>query len=332
MSDKNFTQESIFKNVASEEAEQKEETPVNETQEKAPANYYKIKLDSLGKLDAPEVVHVRGYTMEEILELGELNEDNEFEVVARMLNNMLYEDFDAFDFHIDEVKEILLNIYAKDWSKEIEGFRYYVDDTLPEPQLNRKENISVATIPISNIGTKTIHEEFKEPITIPFNEKNYKFKLPRIRTTVNAKDYTEKKFFAEERQLSDLRMKIFQNQAQGLAEDEGLSSEDVKAYRDFLSRRAKTRAKAFEAQLVIGIDDHTFETLEEAMEELVPLTVWETYSYVRKNYANFGIQNEVKFSCSVNHNPITRRFQFRPTTFIPTIGDERRKPSTFSFG
>jgi hypothetical protein len=331
MSDKNFTQESIFKNVPKEDVEEKQ-THINETESKAPSNYYPIKLDSLGKLDAPKIVHVRGYTMEEILELGEMNDDNEFEVIANMLNNMVYEDFDAYDFHIDEVKEILLSIYAKDWSKEIEGFKYYVDEDLPEPQLNRKENISVATIPIANIETQPIHEEFKEPINIPFNDKTYHFRLPRIRTTVNAKDYTEKKFFAEERQFSDIRMRVFQNQAQGLEEAEGLNSEDVRAYRDFLSRRAKTRAKAFEAQLVIGVDEHMFETLEESMEELVPLTVWETFSYVRKNYANFGIQNEVKFQCSVTHQSITRRFQFRPLTFLPTIGDERRKPSSFSFG
>lgn len=291
-----------------------------------PGNYIEVKLSSLGKLTAPEVIHVRNYTFEEALELSEMTEDNEKDIIIRVLNEMIWEDVDANDLHEEEALEILLNIYARWWGTKIEGFKYLIDDTLEGEERNDPSNISVAEIPISNINTAELSKEVKEPFTLKSDSTEVSLKLPRMKTSIIARNFVNKKYIEEENKFGNLKRRIRLNQEYGV--------EEHKEYMEYLNRRGKDYLRAYQAQLIHSVNGREIESFSEGLEILssIDLSLWKEYNSVLGKHFSFGIDQEVTFECTVGHHPITRRFLFRPMVFLPSVESENDTGYTLSFG
>ena len=168
-----------------------------------PKEYIPIKLNSLGKLHAPAIIHVRNYNMDDALELSLVDEETALETTIYILNKMIYESFDPVYLHTEELKEILLTVYNNFWSSIIREFPYpYEVDELEFTDVNTKERIISGKqipnidIPIKTIKTKVIHKDFKEPIKIKIGEKEVYFRLSRIKDVLESKNYIEKKYLA----------------------------------------------------------------------------------------------------------------------------------------
>jgi len=306
--------------------EQKIAEKVNTDPVSIPSNYIEVKLSSLGKLTAPSSVHVRNYTFEEALELSEIDEDNEKEIMIKVLNELLWEDIDANDLHEEEAVEILLNIYAKWWGSKLEGFRYQVDESLPQSLRNKNENTSIAEIPISNLNTLELSEKVSEPFELSNGKDKIKLRLPRMKTGLIAKDFVNKKYVTEETKYAGLKRKI------RLREE--YSQDEYDEYMSYLRERGKDYLRAYQAQLVDSVNEKKVEDFPEALRILseLDLTIWKEYNRALKNNFVFGVDKEVTFDCTVNHTPITRRFQFRPMDFLPSVESENDTGYTLSFG
>ena len=111
----------FFINEKKDKPEQKKE---NNTLSIVSSQYIKIKLDSLGRLDAPPILHVKNYTMEDALELSLASEEDSLEATVLVLNRMIKEDFDVSLLQENELKQILLTVYANFWSNELKDFPY----------------------------------------------------------------------------------------------------------------------------------------------------------------------------------------------------------------
>lgn len=303
--------------------------------ERVPADYVAVKLDSLGKLSAPGTLHFRNYSMEEAVELATTDEESFIETMIGCLNQMVWEDFDCGQLHESELEEVLLTIYAAFWGKELEGFQYYVDDSLEGERLTDRENISVAAIPIRNIETKPIIDEFKEPISLTIKGKQVRFSLPRIQGAVVAKRYADALFAAEERELSDVKVKYEFNQRVGENGNQyDIDPALIAQYEDLLKRKQRAFLKAHQAQLLVGIDDERFESFEQQIAAMprVGYDFWQKYNSVVSKKLNFGVDSEVEFTCSKTGKPITRRFQFRFVDFIPPVDDADDSEVDIRFG
>ena len=326
MSNTDLNSELLFVTEKNEDKEIAQKVEKN-SKNKIPGNYIEVKLSSLGKLSVPGILHVRNYNFEEALELSELTSDNEKEIIMNVLNQLIYEDIDASLLHEQEALEILLNVFGRWWGSKVEGFKYHINEDLPADEINNKENISIAEIPIANINTTEIAKEIKEPITITneFGE-NYQFILPRMQTSIVAKDFVNLKYLAEENKFSSLRKRI--------DKDEDYTIEEYKEYTDYLKMKGKEYFRIYQAQLIKSVNGKDIESLDEAISMLkeIDLSTWGEYNSTIDTSFKFGVEPKVKFKCSVNGNTISRRFLFRPMVFLPSVESQNHTGYTVSFG
>lgn len=325
-SDLLFVLEEKKKSKEEEKDQEKEIAKEVEKETSVPGNYIEVKLSSLGKLSFPKRIHVRNYTFEEALELSELTEENEKSTIIEVLNSLIWEDIDASLLHEQEAIEILLNIYSRWWGSKIEGFRYFVNEDLEGEEKNNPENISIAEIPIGSINTIEIKKEVKEPFTLENDGFSVSFMLPRMQTSIIAKRFVNSKYAEEENRFGPLKRKI------KLGQDYDYNEYDD--YVEYMRERGKDYLRAYQAQLIHSVNGVKVSSFSEALEYLskIDLSMWAEYNSIVEKYFEFGVSEEVKFQCSVNHTPITRRFQFRSMVFLPSVESKDTTRYTLSFG
>lgn len=301
-----------------------------------PPGYIEVHLSSMGKLSLPAVVHVRNYSLDEAVLLSEMSEADEADLITQLVANMTYEKINRLLIHEQEAIEILVNVHAAFWGSSIEGFRYFVDDSLQGDALVDKNNLSIATVPLKAINTKNLDPKVKEPVGIPESDKPnarvIKLKYPRLGNALMVDTYLKMKYIVQEEQFANIRHTLERNRNEKASLNYNVK--EYEAYQAFLKEKSALRLKLLQAQMLYGYDDVVFTSLEQAVEfsPQVPMDVWNLFAEFRRTDGFFGLQPEVTFDCSVTHQPITRRFNFRPMVFIPSLDKPQRSRPTFSFG
>lgn len=316
------------------ELEQKEKPVI------IPPNYIPVKLSSLGKLNAPAIIHVKNYDFEHALDSSLTTDDNILETTVHILKGIIYENFDPLYFHIEEIKEILLNIYANFWSKKLREYNYpYEDDELndkdckPEIKeriLKDKKFTPLVDIEIKNIETKVIDDEFKEPFFINDDEldKRYYFRLSRVYDIIKAKELSDEKFIKEKQQFSDVDKMV----KEGIDIETQLEPERYKSYVKYIKDKTKFLSKVMQACFLVKVKGENLDTLEKKMKYVtsIPLPVWIKYDEIDVKYKQFGIDPNVKVISPLTGKEVVRRFQFRYVDFITSL--ELQDNSRYSVG
>ena len=76
-----------------------------------PEGYIEVKLSTNGKVGAPSVVHVRNFKVSEIISLSlSGNSDLPIRLIS-ILNDMILEDTDVFNWHEKEIEELMVYIF-----------------------------------------------------------------------------------------------------------------------------------------------------------------------------------------------------------------------------
>lgn len=304
------------------------ETEIANKVEKAvtiPSDYLTIKLSSLGKLGFPAIVHVRDYTFEEAIKMAELSEENVTEVLIDILNNVIFEDVDIRNAHRQDILEILLSIYGTWYSATLENFRYFVNLDLPENEKEKKENISVATLPINSLKTVSLKKKAKLPIKIAKGDFEVELVLPKVENELIASKFIEEKYVEKENELSEVIQKV----KNGIA-----NKKEQKAYDELQRQKGIDFLRVAQSLLIDSFNGKKLENLSEKLETIqkIPLNVWAIYNNeISKNFT-FGVSQEVEFECSINHTPITRSFQFREIHFLPSLVQENHSGFSVSLG
>ena len=297
-----------------------------------------------GRLSAPPVLHFHDYTMQASQAIAEIPHASEhLPLVVEILNSMVVEDFDCGLLHLEEAKEVLLNIHAKWWGPNLSGYRYLLDDSIIDKEkLFAKENISVAEIPIANIGKriKPLDTEIKEPISIKANGVCVKFIYPRIRNSGIVSDLLKKEFADEEQHFFKTAQIVKWNEQQKDPElRKEISMEEAEEYKEYLARRSAKDLLYTRAQLICEVDGvqlNSFEERVDALENNPKISVkhWMLYDNFLDTKGNFGVQDEVEFYSEVLGKNIVRSFPFRSYNFFPNVSVEslRAEQSEISFG
>ena len=297
-----------------------------------------------GRLSAPPVLHFRDYSMQASQAIAELTTATEhLPLVVDILNSMVVEDFDCGLLHLEEAKEVLLNVHAKWWGPNLTGYRYLIDDSITDKEkLFAKDNISIAEIPIANIGKriKPLPSEIKEPINIKTDGVCVKFIYPRIRNSGIVSSLLKKEFADEEQRFFKTAQIVKWNETQKDPElRKEISVEEAELYKDYLARKAQKDLIYTRAQLICEIDGTPLNSFEERVDALengnsVSVKHWMLYNDFLKNQGNFGIQDEVEFYSDILGKTITRSFPFRSYNFLPNVSVEaiRSQQSEISFG
>ena len=298
-----------------------------------PANYIEIKLSSIGKLSAPVKLHFRNYTMGEAFDLARMTAENQDEIIIGILNKMVYQDFDCKELHREEVKEIMLNIYSAFWGNTIENLNYYVNEELDDDLKSEKKNISLASIPITNIEIKDLNPDYREPFYLEEGDNKYGFILPRIENSIIAKNYVTELFAAEESRFSTIKYHLKHNAQAPPDKQKIIDYIELQELTEYQRLKATEKLRVLQALMLHSVNGIVLETLDQKYEKAgtLDLRVWEEFNTVVENELKFGINKDVTFICSITKKEITRRFQFRELEFIPPVGKHRDTKYTLSF-
>ena len=302
-----------------------------------PPNYREVKLTgSMGKLQAPPILHFRNFTVEESLLLAQMSTQEETSTIVQLLNACIWEDFECGLLHIEDAKEIMLNIYGTWWGSIIEGFYYPIDADKPMGEgLNR----SIAEIPISSIHITSLKDGVKDPITLtdPKNGTKVSFIQPCMIFGQITSNWIKTKFLDDEIKFNDFKWLLRENEKRERAGRTDLLHYNVDLEDEFeVFERAKIAEslridRALRIKSLNGVELTTIEEKVKALDS-VPLDMWFEYKRISDEKFDFGVESEVEFVCSVKHIPIKRRFSFRCMDFVPTLDDRRVSPYTVSFG
>lgn len=313
-----------------EQEKQLQENPKKETKKKdPPMGYIPIKLDSLGKLDAPAELHFRDFSFGEALDLADstLQDNNNIKKVISCLNEMVWEGFDCSYLHLNELYEILFTLQRNFYEPFIEK-EVYVDDTLPKGELDEPINIIRATIPLDALETISIPEEFKEPFVIKDDKTGIEItvRLSRVKDMIDADNYWMKQNVKLVRDFSDVEnemIKISMKKSKKDKEEAYVkyatdNYERVNEYQQLVAKRLKQTAILAQGLCVVKYGSKKIDGIEDVLETMpmIPRRLWDKYiDFTNENH--FGIKEEVTFICpELQNKEITRRFSFRAVDFI----------------
>lgn len=309
--------------------------------EPVPLGYITVKLDSLGKLSAPFELHFRDYSIEEVLELSSTNDDvDNLEAVIKVLNSMVHEDFDCGELTHEELLEILYSIQGNFYSRDIE--KSVLIDEKADPK--DKDNYTYAMISITDIKTKTLDEEFKEPFTLKDSKtgSTYTFRLPRVKDKITAEKYIRNKYKKETREFSDIHKELYRIEKikdndlrkEAMSELESEKYDEIRDYEEYLIGKTKLLLVLIQGLSLLSVDGGELEYGDcEELLRIIPSVsrrVWETYSTVTEKYT-YGLDEEVTFWLPEAEDYVTRRLAFQRMDFLPNNDEEGDTGVSISF-
>jgi hypothetical protein len=305
-----------------------------------PANYIAIKLDSIGKLSAPTILHFRNYNMSEVLKLSVARDIDQHEVIIECLNSMCFEDFDCGNLTESEIKEILLTIFATWIDSHIRGLKYYKkfdDPNNIDFDIDDESNIGTIDFPIKDLKTIPIDEKFKEPINITINDITIKFRLPRFNDFIFTNEYIKEKYFIEERKFSDLENRL--NHMEKNPNDTNITVDykEVKMYKKYLKEKENTFMDILMMQIILQYNDVVLDTLEKKYEyyTIIPFDFWDSLKEWIKDF-KFGIDENISFKPLLDNGqegePISRMFRIPLELFLPNNKPASTVRAKISFG
>jgi hypothetical protein len=292
-----------------------------------------VRLCTSGRLTAPAILHFYDYNMMSAQLIAELPaQDNHMPAVVKILNSMVAEDFDCGKLHVEEIKEILLNVHAKWWGPVLQGFSYFLDPEIEDREkLMAKENISQADIPIASLTVVPLAEGIREPINIKSCGTEVNFLYPRAQNSGIVDECMKEKFAEQEQQFFKTKQLVDAKKT-----DEATVA-DLRAYEEYLAERSSWKLLYTRAQTLCGINHELLETLDDRVEALqtnkkISVRHWEKYNEFLSGKGMFGLQDEAEFYSDILDQKVKRPFRFRTYTLIPQVDGKRDGKDEVSFG
>jgi hypothetical protein len=304
-----------------------------------PPNYHEVRLTgSMGRLQAPSLLHFRNFTVQESLLLAQISQKEDPSIIVQLLNACIWpgDNFDCGLLHREDAIEIMINLYGTWWGSVIEGFYYAVDET---QEMGTGTNRSIAEIPVNSIHIKSLPDDVRDPTRLTDPDTGYKveFIQPCLIFNKIIKDWLDTKYMDQEIKFNDYKWILRENEKRDTAGRSDLIRFNIalaEQYEAYEYERLTETLRVRRALLVKSINGQNLMTLEAKLQSLqsIPLTMWEDYDKISEEKFDFGVDSEVEFICSIKHVPIKRRFSFRLMDFVPSVDGRRVSAYSVSFG
>jgi len=284
-----------------------------------PSKYLPLCLFSQGKLGNPEVIHVKDFAMDDVINFSILTEEKVEKAILKALENCIFEDVDIYDFNEEEIKHILYFIYINYWGSKatFQYSDYTIDDieSIKEKYPDKYKNIiskiendtykPVIELDISEVEKmNTFPENFKGFIKVGQKDKWVKFNISRVGYPYIVKKFIDKKYNKEEEKFESLYKK----------KEADRSSLEKETLEDFENRKSKDFLHIAMALVLEETSDKKFEKLEEKLQWIkegnLDFSTWKAYEQHLKSI-EFGSNQMYEFICPVTSMPIKRRLRFQ---------------------
>lgn len=331
-----------------------------------PTSYIEVRLSTKGKLYAPEVFHIRNFTVEDLIGIAIVDDETLPIKILEMLQKIVYEkDVDVRKFHECEIKETLFTLYQSFYTPVLSGIEYKLTDkdydflakmfggkdTAEYREYIRKidngEFKPKFDLDLRSVKKFEMPDDFKKEarVTKP-NGFTCKYAMPQYGDVLFIKEYVDQTFKEEDRKFERLgKMIQFEEDAQerfrkgeniNLASVPSVSNDDRKLYNDYQANKSACILVALRAIHLTEYKGQDVSTwpLEKKFELAKdPELDYGTFKKVTDAFSKvkIGLDPNVTILNPITGGPTPYEYDFRLFTVLEAIGNNDIDGVTIDF-
>ena len=182
-------------------------------------------------------------------------------------------------------------------------------------------------IPIANIKSIPIPNDFEEPLEYEKDGIIYKFRLPRIGDSIIAKEYADLKTLAEREDLMPIIIaaKNDEDLSEYIVDKNGKTvpkfpSKEVDRYLKYVDTYFTLLKQGTQSKFILEVNGKVPSSVEEgiAMIQEIPAKIWMEYTKDISEL-DFGMDSEVEVISPLTKQATARRFRFQLVELLPTV-------------
>ena len=306
-----------------------------------PPGYIEVALSTKGRVGAPAIVHVRNFTVGELLELSLTTDTDLPRRLIAALNKAIYEDTDVANWHESEIEELLIYIYAEFYKSTLDSVEfplleedYEFVKNGPDGEQRCKDLREHKWVPrtsitlLRDIDPYEVSDDYSPEITIKNKKTGFyvTFSYVKYGDRLLVKDWLDKVYRDEEKQFDALVETLKHNSSiADPAKRLPVDPAEKEAYSDFVAKKLGTLTEVSRLISVVNYNGQDVSKMNvDEKYKLLSQDARIDYGMIAKLAARqdkqpFGLKPFIHMVNPLTNEPCVRRFSFRILSILQAM-------------
>ena len=306
-----------------------------------PPGYIEVALSTKGRVGAPAIVHVRNFTVGELLELSLTTDTDLPRRLIAALNKAIYEDTDVANWHESEIEELLIYIYAEFYRSTLDSVEfplleedYEFVKNGPDGEQRCKDLREHKWVPrtsitlLRDIDPYEVSDDYSPEITIKNKKTGFyvTFSYIKYGDRLLVKDWLDKVYRDEEKQFDALVETLKHNSSVAdPAKRLPVDPAEKEAYSDFVAKKLGTLTEVSRLISVVNYNGQDVSKMDvDEKYKLLSQDARIDYGMIAKLAARqdkqpVGLKPFIHMINPLTNEPCVRRFSFRILSILQAM-------------
>ena len=306
-----------------------------------PPGYIEVALSTKGRVGAPAIVHVRNFTVGELLELSLTTDTDLPRRLIAALNKAIYEDTDVANWHESEIEELLIYIYAEFYKSTLDSVEFpLLEEDYefvkhgPDGEQRCKDLREHKWVPrtsitlLRDIDPYEVSDDYSPEITIKNKKTGFyvTFSYIKYGDRLLVKDWLDKVYRDEEKQFDALVETLKHNSSvTDPAKRLPVDPAEKEAYSDFVAKKLGTLTEVSRLISVVSYNGQDVSKMDvDEKYKLLSQDARIDYGMIAKLAARqdkqpFGLKPFIHMINPLTNEPCVRRFSFRILSILQAM-------------
>ena len=306
-----------------------------------PPGYIEVALSTKGRVGAPAIVHVRNFTVGELLELSLTTDTDLPRRLIAALNKAIYEDTDVANWHESEIEELLIYIYAEFYKSTLDSVEfplleedYEFVKNGPDGEQRCKDLREHKWVPrtsitlLRDIDPYEVSDDYSPEITIKNKKTGFyvTFSYVKYGDRLLVKDWLDKVYRDEEKRFDALVETLKHNSSiTDPAKRLPVDPAEKEAYSDFVAKKLGTLTEVSRLISVVNYNGQDVSKMDvDEKYKLLSQDARIDYGMIAKLAARqdkqpFGLKPFIHMVNPLTNEPCVRRFSFRILSILQAM-------------
>ena len=306
-----------------------------------PPGYIEVALSTKGRVGAPAIIHVRNFTVGELLELSLTTDTDLPRRLIAALNKAIYEDTDVANWHESEIEELLIYIYAEFYKSTLDSVEfplleedYEFVKNGPDGEQRCKDLREHKWVPrtsitlLRDIDPYEVSDDYSPEITIKNKKTGFyvTFSYIKYGDRLLVKDWLDKVYRDEEKQFDALVETLKHNSS--VADPSKrlpVDPAEKEAYSDFVAKKLGTLTEVSRLISVVNYNGQDVSKMDvDEKYKLLSQDARIDYGMIaqlaaRHDKQPFGLKPFIHMINPLTNEPCVRRFSFRILSILQAM-------------
>ena len=306
-----------------------------------PPGYIEVALSTKGRVGAPAIVHVRNFTVGELLELSLTTDTDLPRRLIAALNKAIYENTDVANWHESEIEELLIYIYAEFYKSTLDSVEFPLLEedygfvkSGPDGEQRCKDLREHKWVPrtsitlLRDIDPYEVSDDYSPEITIKNKKTGFyvTFSYIKYGDRLLVKDWLDKVYRDEEKQFDALVETLKHNSSvTDPAKRLPVDPAEKEAYSDFVAKKLGTLTEVSRLISVVNYNGQDVSKMDvDEKYKLLSQDARIDYGMIAKLAARqdkqpFGLKPFIHMINPLTNEPCVRRFSFRILSILQAM-------------